>query len=88
MTAALHFWADVLREQAASFLRGDLSILDGWEGPGRPTLTVSLPRRATPSDEARAVARTRAVFPDAEITVKRYPLPPDEIAALLGNAGA
>jgi hypothetical protein len=73
---ALEFWALVVREHAADFLRGDLSILDEWERrPGRLVVSVHLPRKATPAEEAAAVGRTRAVFPQADVVAKRYPLP-------------
>jgi hypothetical protein len=58
VAAALAFWAEVLQERAPSLLRGDTSILDTWESD-RPAsdVTLHVPRTATASQEAAAVAR-------------------------------
>jgi hypothetical protein len=89
VAAALDFWARILREHAADFLRGDLSIFDEWEGRrGRLVVKVHLPRKATQNEEAAAVGRTRAVFPDADVVTERYPLPDEEIDKLLLRRGA
>lgn len=76
VASALRFWADVVREDAADFLHGDLSLLEQWEHqPGRLRVTVNVPRTATPREQARAVERTRAVLPDADVVVEQYPRP-------------
>ena len=78
VVAALAFWASVIQAHAADFLRGDLSILDDWErGKQLPAVIVHVPRSFERGQEAAAVARVRAVLPDAELVVKRYPISED-----------
>ena len=84
VASALNFWADVVRDCAADFLRGDLSVLDQWERrPNRLRVTVNVPRIATAREEATALERVRTVLPDADLVVQRYPVP----APATPNAG-
>jgi hypothetical protein len=63
VAAALSFWARMLRGHAPNLLRGDTSILDTWErGRVAEVVTLYVPRTATASQEAAAVARTHAVL--------------------------
>jgi len=72
VAAALEFWAGVVREHAVGFLRGDLSLLDSWEsGWDQVVVTVYVGDNVTDRQEASAVARVRAVLPEATVVTKR-----------------